>query len=126
MFEQFQQSLLLMTKLFGRVPDSDTEAMQKELGRIQELNVELAKLQTEVTRRAYSQAASPPRSMPSDPTPLPGAPPVKAHVRTANPAEAIQEYVEERIGALQKERTNRWAKLSGIATGSSCDHQPLR
>jgi pSer/pThr/pTyr-binding forkhead associated (FHA) protein len=94
MLDQFQQSLLLMTKVLNRLPSADSELLQLELNRIQEVNVELAKLQAEVARRSLG---TPPTS---DLTPL--------------PTEAILEWVEARIGALQNERRHRWEKLRGL------------
>lgn len=125
MLEQFQQSLVLMTKLFNRAPESDSNALQQELTRIQDLNVELGKLQSEVARQSLAQMAEAKTTTASDPTPPNGVPPLRA-VRSEDAAGAIQEYVEERIGALQKERRNRWEKLNGIMTGSSTEHKPLR
>ena len=127
LFEQFQQSLVLMTKLFGRIPNADSNVLQQELTRIQELNAVLAKLQTEVIRRSLSQIAETHRPSSSDPTPLPDSIPMSSRVRTVNTSEAIQEWVEQRIGALQKERSHRWEKLRGlVAADGSHDHDSLR
>jgi pSer/pThr/pTyr-binding forkhead associated (FHA) protein len=126
MLEQFQHSLLLMTKLFNRVPAADSSVLHQELTRIQDLNAELGKLQSEVTRHSLAQVAENQRPTASDPTPLQGAPPLRSPARHSDADGAIQEYVEERIGALQKERRNRWEKLNGIVTGSSTEHEPLR
>lgn len=113
MLEQFQQSLLLMAKLFHRVPSADSKVLQQELTRIQEVNAELAKLQSEVTRQAFAGSTS------SSQTPLPGAAPIGARTRSPLPAEAIQEWVETRIGALQNERRHRWEKLRGLVGGAA-------
>lgn len=120
MLEQFQQSLLLLTKLFSRVPWADPRVLQQELTRIQEVNAELAKLQSEVTRQTLAQRADEEDEKPttSDPTPLPDMVPLSTRPHSM-PAEAIQEWVEARIGALQKERRHRWEKLSGLIEGSS-------
>ena len=126
MLEQFQQSLVLMTKLFDRVRAADHGELQKELTRIQDVNAELGKLQTEVTHQTLARIAESQRPVPSDPTPMPGLPPHSSRTRTANTTEAIQEWVEHRIGALQKERSRHWEKLTGLVDGSSCEHEPLR
>ncbi len=125
MFEQFQQSLVLMAKLFSRVPIADPAEMQEELTRIQELNGELGRLQAEVTRQSLGQTAEVTSTV-SDAIPHHGAVPLAARQRTPGASDAIQIYVEERIGALQKERSHRWEKLSEIASGSSTTHKPLR
>lgn len=126
MLEQFQQSLVLMTKLFDRVRAADPGELQKELTRIQDVNAELGKLQSEVTCQTLARLTESQRPVPSDPTPMPGLPPLGSRSRTANTSEAIQEWVEHRIGALQKERSRRWEKLAGLVDGSSCEHEPLR
>jgi len=119
MLEQFQQSLLLMAKLFSRVPNADAGILRQELARIQEVNAELAKLQSEVTRQSLTQIAEGETLTMGDPTPLPGTAPIGSRTRVPMPAEAIQEWVEARIGALQKERVHRWEKLSGLVEGNS-------
>lgn len=111
MLDQFQQSLVLMAKLFNRVPSADSRVLQQELTRIQEVNAELAKLQGEVTRQTFAGLT------PSDQTPLPGAAPLGSRTRTPLPSEAIQEWVEARIGALQNERRHRWDKLCSLVGG---------
>ncbi|MFO0803125.1 MAG: hypothetical protein U0791_08405 [Gemmataceae bacterium] len=85
--------------------------LQQELTRIQEVNAELAKLQGEVTRQTFAGLT------PSDQTPLPGAAPLGSRTRTPLPSEAIQEWVEARIGALQNERRHRWDKLCSLVGG---------
>ena len=72
MFEQFQQSMLLMVQVFGQLHREQTAVLQQELTHIQELNAELAKLQTEVARLTLARAFSGPA--PSDQTPIPGSP----------------------------------------------------
>ncbi|MDB5311367.1 MAG: hypothetical protein JWO38_5569 [Gemmataceae bacterium] len=124
MFEQFQQSLLMMVQMVGQVHRGQTAAVQQELTRIQELNGELAKLQAEVTRLALIQAASgssvraalpaADHPLPVDQTPLPNAPPTQA--RVPDTSDAIEEWVRERIDALQKERRTRWERLTGLLT----------
>ena len=75
------------------------------------MNAELAKLQGEVTRQSFAGLA------PSDQTPLPGAAPIGLRSRSPLPVEAIQEWVEARIGALQNERRHRWDKLRSLVGG---------
>jgi hypothetical protein len=107
MLEQFQQSLLLMAKVLHRLPARDTNLLHHELARIQDVNAELAKLQGEVARHSLAQVTPP-----NDQTPLPDSAPVGP--RTPHSVDAIQEWVETRIGALQSERRHRWEKLRGL------------
>lgn len=120
MLEQFQHSLVLMAKLLGRAPAADAAVLQKELTRIQELNAELGKLQGDVARQAVTQLNDGKATV-TDATPLPGAPPLGA----VQSDEAIREWVEQRIGALQKERRHRWEKLNGLVTGDSHEQKSL-
>ena len=124
MFDQFQQSLLLMVQVFGQVHREHSPTMQQELSCIQELNAELARLQSEVTRVALADVlAVKNRVGPSDQTPVPGlsdAPPLGRMTTIAAPsgspeaAAAIHDWVVERIDTLQKERRSRWQKLVGL------------
>lgn len=121
MFDQFQQSLVLMARLCGQLRHGQSATVQQELAGIQELNAEMAKLQAEVARQALARATgggpSPPgRPLPSDPTPL-GVPSLPARSRTPDAADAICAWVQERLGVLQKERTRRWAKLTSMFAG---------
>jgi hypothetical protein len=118
MLDQFQQSLVLMAKVFGRVASSDSRILQQELVRIQDVNAELAKLQAEVTRHSLARMTAAELPAVNDPTPLPGSAPIGSRTRTPLPPDAIQEWVETRIGALQNERRHRWEKLRGLVGAS--------
>lgn len=134
MFEQFQQSMLLMVQMFGQMHRDQMTQMQQELIQIQELNAELAKLQTEVARLAMMQAFSAnssgssgsgtrlgiahddtPQPVPSPLAFLPGVP-SEPVLNTPEGRAAMQNYVVERISALQEERQTRWQKLVGYVT----------
>jgi hypothetical protein len=118
LFTQFQNSLVLMVRLFGCLSREDLPAMQRELARIQELNAELAQLQSEVTRRAAEvvapQLASAPKSgsrvTASTPTPLPDS---------STDSTALHDWVMGRINSLQRERQSRWQSLVGLFGGKS-------
>ena len=123
MFAQFQQSLVLMVQLFGCLGKDQLPAMQRELARIQELNGELAQLQSEVARRAVevSGPPTPPRTPPSriapaTPTPIP-EPPV---TRIPTPdSTALHHWVLDRINTLQREQQTRWQSIVGMFSGKS-------
>ena len=119
LFDQFQQSMLMMAQVVGQMHREQTATLQHELGRIQELNVELAKLQGEVARLSLAQAvaAPAPRTGVSDRTPVPGSPGTAALGWEGDATDgdaAIQDWVMERIDTLQKERSSRWQKLVGL------------
>jgi hypothetical protein len=123
MFAQFQQSLVLMVQLFGCLRKDQLPAMQRELARIQELNGELAQLQSEVARRAaeVSGPPTPPRTPPSriapaTPTPIPEPP----ATRTPTPdSTALHHWVLDRINTLQQEQQTRWQSIVGMFSGKS-------
>jgi pSer/pThr/pTyr-binding forkhead associated (FHA) protein len=121
LFTQFQNSLVLMVRLFGCLRRDELPAMQRELARIQDLNAELAQLQGEVARRAAEVApplTPPPRSTPrgttSTPTPLPDQLPTVPPGSTA-----LHDWLMERINSLQRERLARWQSLVGLVSGKS-------
>lgn len=128
MFEQFQQSMLLMVQMFGQMHTKQMSQMEHELSRIQELNTELAKLQAEVARLAMMQAlgsnsvAGPSSGSgvllggePSTPRPKKVAhfDSNEISLEGSGDPTAMKNYVVERINALQQERQSRWQKLVG-------------
>jgi pSer/pThr/pTyr-binding forkhead associated (FHA) protein len=113
MFTQFQQSMVLLVRLFGCLRREQLPSVQRELGRIQELNAELAQLQAEVARRAAEASPAGPRSGPRLTAPAPevaGARPAQSSPH----ATALHEWVIDRISTLQRERQARWQSLVGM------------
>lgn len=116
MFEQFQQSMLVMMQCFGKMHQEQVAALQQELSRIQDLNAELGRLQSEVARLTMARIADHPGSDPAlsvsnrDTVPMIEFPAVRPQ---ADAGAAIQEWVVDRINALQQERQARWQKLVG-------------
>jgi hypothetical protein len=115
MFVQAQQSLGLLVKLFACLRRDQFPAVERELARIQELNVELAQLQGELTRRAAEAAPRPtPRVTTSHPTPVPD----QSTVRTPLPdPAALHNWVADRLNALHRERQARWHALVALFGG---------
>jgi hypothetical protein len=118
MFAQFQESLVLLVQLFGCLRRDQLPAMQRELARIQELNAELARLQSEVTDRAAEELAAGPPTPPRIPAPrpTPAAEPLPTQTPPPNP-DALREWVADRINTLQRERHTRWQSLVGLFSG---------
>lgn len=118
MFAQFQQSLVLMVQLFGCLRKDQLPSMQRELARIQELNNELAQLQSEVARRAAEVDGSPtsPRTpLPRvAPTPLPEA---SAALSSSPDSTALHHWVLDRINTLQREQKTQWQSIVGMFSG---------
>jgi hypothetical protein len=100
----------MMAQLCGEVRAGRTAAVEQELGRIKELNAELTRLQGEVTRLALAHAAAPgsgsAETAVHDLSRPPGSKP--------DSSDAIQDWVQERIGLLRRERQARWDKLVGL------------
>jgi hypothetical protein len=107
LFAQFQNSLVLMVRLFGCLKPGQLPVIQRELARIQEVNAELAQLQGELASRA-AEATPKPDSRPA--APAHGPPPDST---------ALHEWVMLRINALQGERKARWDSLVGMFAGNS-------
>ena len=114
MFEQLQQSMLLMVQMFGQAQREQMAAMREELGRIRELNGELTRLQAEVARLAMAQAFG----AADDETEL-DIPALSDGPPRPDTAAAMQDWVVERINTVQRERQSRWQKLVGVLTTQS-------
>lgn len=110
MFDQFQQSMMLMAQMFGQLHRDQMTLMQEELLRIQELNAELARLQSEVAHltmvQALGLAAGGSKTLPSIPQ-VHEMWPGNGHI---SPAE-MKSVAVARIQLLQDERQSRWNKL---------------
>jgi hypothetical protein len=117
MFEQLQQTLLLLAQVCGQVRQGRTAAVRQELNRIRELNRELARLQAEVVRLALDQGAVGPDATDAglaDRTNFPLASLPGGDGRKPDANDAIHDWVRERIGAIQQERQSRWRNLVGL------------
>lgn len=111
MFEQFQQSILLMVQMFGQAHATQMAAIHEELARIRELNGELTKMQAEAARLAMARALG----GTGDETELDMPALLDTPVRP-DTATAMQDWAFERINTLQRERQSRWEKLVGVLT----------
>lgn len=115
-FAYFQQSFVLMVRLFGCLRPEQLPIVQRELGRIQELNSELAQLQGELARRAGEMPALPRAGAKISPTPPNGFPDAPA---PPNDGTGLHAWVMDRIDSLQKERQTRWQSLVGLFSTTS-------
>lgn len=114
MFNLFQQSMVLMVQLFGRLQREELPTVQQELARIQELNAELTRLQGEVARRAAE--ASAPVTLLTAVRPSTGRP---AATNNSADTQGLHDWVVDRIKTLQQERQARWQSLVGLFAGKS-------
>ncbi|VTU02797.1 fha domain-containing protein : FHA domain-containing protein OS=Singulisphaera acidiphila (strain ATCC BAA-1392 / DSM 18658 / VKM B-2454 / MOB10) GN=Sinac_5475 PE=4 SV=1: FHA: FHA [Gemmataceae bacterium] len=117
MLTQAQQSLVLMVQLISALQPAQLPAIQKELARVNHLNAELVHLQTEVTRRAAEVPALAAAGAGSGDV-IPMAIPVATADQPAGDTSptsptALQDWVVQRMNALQRERSIRWSAFIG-------------
>lgn len=112
MAEQVQQALLLVARVCAHPRAAGPAAVEAEVVRIKELNGELARLQGEVTRLALAHAATPTGDTAVHELTGTGY----RTPRTPDAGDAIQDWVQERIGLLHRERQARWDKLVGLVS----------
>lgn len=123
MFEQFQQTVLMIAQMFGNLQREQMTLIRQELGQIQELTRQLHRLQSEGMRQSASplpacpQSAAPRLPMPSLSS-KPIAPPVKADTPSAKFNDPdVHVWLHQRLSALQQERQGRLQKVLSILTG---------
>jgi pSer/pThr/pTyr-binding forkhead associated (FHA) protein len=119
MFEQFQQTVLMMGQMFGNLQQEQVALVRRELDQIQRLTQELQTLQKEHPTQT-------PSAMPES-SPSPGDSEAKSSVTQAAvvspvsseapaPAE-IHTWLSQRLTAIHQERQGRWQKILGVLTG---------
>jgi hypothetical protein len=123
MFEQFQQTLLMMAQMFGNLQREQMALIRQELEQIRELTRQLHTLQSEGAARAAmplpatAQAAAPSSPMPSRSS-TPAASAAKADTLSPKFCDpSVHVWLSQRLSALQQERQNRWQKVLSLVTG---------
>jgi len=115
MFAQFQQSLMMMMQMFGQMHREQMGAVQSELGRMTELNVELQKLQLEMTKSNAKKEA--PVAEPALTSELASNLPAPDDVPAMTEESAENHnWVYERMNQLNEERQSIWQRLFGMLT----------
>lgn len=125
MFEQFQQTLLMMAQMFGKLNREQMVHVRQELKQIHELKRQIQALQANGTRSTPAEAPEQPE-MPLPPIMSP--PPANgtkafaaAHTATDQPAARtegeVHMWLAQRLTALQQERQTRWQRLLTLLTG---------
>jgi pSer/pThr/pTyr-binding forkhead associated (FHA) protein len=139
MFGQFQESLLMATRLFASLHQEQMAAIRQELAGLQGIAGELRALQEELTKNV--SAANAPRgekpvrngARPLLPTktdtPAPpaesnsGKPgkeetaPMSSPLPTPAQGEEVHDWLTQRIAALETEQQSRWSKLLDMVLG---------
>jgi hypothetical protein len=123
MFEQFQQTLLMMAQMFGNLQREQMALIRQELEQIQELTRQLHTLQSERMRQSASPLpASPHAASPSSPTPSLSSKPTASAAKADTPSAKLCDpdvhvWLSQRLSALQQERQSRWQKVLSILRG---------
>jgi pSer/pThr/pTyr-binding forkhead associated (FHA) protein len=109
LFERFQQSMLMMMKLFGQAHREQIAAMEREMAKLAALTEELQKLQA-------------PAADASDPTAVRNA--IQSSDNTPIPADDSalnKEHIFDRISALHSERQGVWHRLMSLVSAKPTD-----
>lgn len=126
MFEQFQQTLLMMAQMFGNVQREQMSLIRQELEQIQELTRQLHALPLEGARSGSPRSSTPPQAPPAarSSTPGPSAKPTPAAANAGTPQPPpkfsegdVHAWLCQRLSDLQQERQSRWQKVLSLITG---------
>ncbi len=105
-FDQFQQSMLMMMKMFGQAQQQQIAAMKQEMAKLAALTEEMQKLQTQAGSQPQRSDMPFPGRLPNpDNTPVP----------TEESAKQLG-LVFERIAALNSERQGVWQRLMRVVS----------
>jgi pSer/pThr/pTyr-binding forkhead associated (FHA) protein len=146
MFDQFQQAMMMMFQMFGKMHQEQIGLVREELDRIRQLNQEIQELKTllgsgterarpaspagravphgpRLTKPTATGAASerPAPSRPGTNVPPPAAakgPSSRAPIMDER-AENVHDLLFKRMTELQDERQNRWQKLLSMVAGGA-------
>ncbi len=122
MFEQFQQTLVMMAQTFGNLHREQLALVREELGQIQNLTRQLHTLQAQGMRQTPppppppAQTPPPRSSVPNSPLPARAVP---APAAAACNEGDIHGWLSQRLAALQQERQTRWQKVLNVLGGKA-------
>jgi pSer/pThr/pTyr-binding forkhead associated (FHA) protein len=128
MFDQFQQTMMMMFQMFGTLQQKQMDALRDELDRVQDLTRELQDLQSQLEKSAStaSIATPPPTPSPAKPAPMPAAanpsaapsPPRQPGPPTPDP-ENMHSWLYQRMETVRQERQSRWQTILGMLGGKN-------
>lgn len=104
MFEQFQQSMLLMMKMFGQMHQQQMAGLQQEMARLATLTEEIGKMQSDIQKAVAPAPAALPHY-----NPLPA--PEEVAPMSESTAEQHQQ-IFDKMAKLEAERQSIWKRLS--------------
>jgi pSer/pThr/pTyr-binding forkhead associated (FHA) protein len=139
MFDQFQQAMMAMIRMFGALHHDQMGLIREELDRMRVVTEELQSLRAEQAARPVAAAAAPttavangaavvadgPPEKPAEPhtegVPRPrtaeGAGPVPAAAPAGQEDASIHLWLSERIASLEQERQSHWQKIMSFVLG---------
>lgn len=123
MFEQFQQTLLMMAQMFGNLQREQMALIRQELEQIQELTRQLHTLRSKgMPQSASPLPASPQAAAPSSPMPSLSSKPTASVAKADTPSAKrcdpdVHVWLSQRLSALERERQSRWQKVLSILKG---------
>ena len=105
MFEQFQQSMLLMMKMFGQMHQQQMAGLQQEMARLASLTDEIGKMQSAIQKAVVPAAPVPHVNHLPDPDAVPAV----------NDESAKQhEQIFDKMARLEAERQSIWKRLASV------------
>jgi predicted component of type VI protein secretion system len=129
MFDQFQQTMMMMFQMFGTLQQKQMDALRDELDRVQDLTRELQDLQNKLERSAATApvAAPQPAPSPAKPAPMPAAakpsPAAPSGPRQPGPPtpdpENMHSWLYQRMETVRQERQSRWQTILGLLGGKN-------
>jgi hypothetical protein len=115
MFDQFQQAMLMMFQMFGKLQREQIGVIRDEMDRLHQLSQEVLALQTELAKRpqaAVETLQSP--ALAPDARTVPNG--VAAKPEPA-PEKDMHVWLSQRLATLQQERQTRWQKIVSFLSG---------
>lgn len=124
MFDQFQQSLVLMSQMFGGLQREQMQMLRQEMDELREITRELQEVQAEWSKQSVAAPSANGTLTPPVPSlhrelPLPAHLPAPSAAPTAPvPASSnVHLWLAERMEKLQHERQTRWQRVLSLVSG---------
>lgn len=135
MFEQFQQAMVMMFQMFGKLQHEQIGVIRDEMDRLHQLSREVLALQAELAKHTKPAAERPrgtlavpgPRAPAYSPATNPASRPTPGPKPTTEskplplpqglPERDMHAWLSERIASLQQERQTRWQKIVNFLGG---------
>jgi pSer/pThr/pTyr-binding forkhead associated (FHA) protein len=128
MFEQFNQTVLLLAQMFSTLHREQMTPLREELNEVTRLAGELEELRAHLVQQAPAAPASSPQAEASQPvSPTPAPPRTNGNATPTRPADTppngpptdanIHAWLYDRIARLDAERQGRWQKILNFVLG---------